>query len=123
MYDKDKKKTKLLEHLHKMASVTSACKKAGISRETFYTWKEEDPQFAKQVKEIMEEECLDFAEDCLKLAMRRGEVKAIIYYLNTHGKERGWGEKQELDIDLKSGGKPLKYIDVMPHDDPHPETT
>ena len=82
----------------------------------------EDGEFAKEVEAIRDEE-LDFAEDCLKNAMQRGDTKAIIYYLNTHGKERGWGEKQELNIDLKSGGKPLKYIDVMPHDDPHTETT
>ena len=114
MYDEAKMKKKVLGLLHKMASVTKACKEAKISRALYYQWREKDEEFKKEAEEILNEEQVDFAEDCLKAAMQRGDTKAIIYYLNNRGKSRGWGEKQELAVDVTSGGQPLKYSDFMP---------
>ena len=41
----DKLKRKLLENLTESGNISYACKRTGISRETFYKWKE-DPLFA-----------------------------------------------------------------------------
>ena len=113
MYNQDKKKEQLLKYLHELSSVTRACRKAKLSRTIFYEWLKKDKQFAKEIESIKEEE-LDFAEDCLKSAMNKGDTKAILYYLNTRGKSRGWGA-EEQKIDITSGGKPIKYADIMPH--------
>lgn len=118
MYDDAKIKKELLESLHKMSSITTACKKAGIERMTFYRWKKEDEQFAAEVEQIMNEEQVDFAEDCLKERMQDGDTKAIIYFLNNRGKGRGWGEKQELAVDVTSGGQPIRYANIMPKKKP-----
>ena len=40
--------------------VTTACKKVGVGRTTFYGWLKDDEEFAKQVKDI-ENVALDFA--------------------------------------------------------------
>ena len=48
----EKKKEKVLAYLHKMASVTNACKKVGISRRVFYDWKKQDPEFAALCAEM-----------------------------------------------------------------------
>ena len=50
--------------------VTTACKKTGIPRSTFYKWLKEDLEFANKVKDI-ENVSLDFAES--KLFEQRSE--------------------------------------------------
>lgn len=111
----EKKKEKVLSYLHKMASVTNACKKAGISRRVFYDWKKSDPQFAAEVDQIMNEEFPDFVEDALKKQILQGDTKAIIFALKCKCRDRGWVEKTEQQIDLTSGGQPIRYADIMPH--------
>ena len=123
MYD-DKKKEKVLALLHKMASVTNACKKAGISRRVFYDWKKADEKFAAEVEQIMNEEFPDFVEDALKKQIQEGDTKAIIFALKCKCRDRGWVERTEQQIDLTSGGQPIRYADIMPHkNDPDTETT
>jgi predicted DNA-binding transcriptional regulator AlpA len=58
-------KKAMLEALEKsLGVVTSACKKVGIGRTTFYDWMRSDEEFAKQVKDI-EDIAIDFAESQL----------------------------------------------------------
>ena len=42
-------KNQLLEQLKRTPIVEAACHKAGISRQTFYRWKAEDAEFAKEI--------------------------------------------------------------------------
>ena len=70
--------------------------------------------FAAEVEEV-KEEFLDFAEECLVERMRAGDTTAIIFALKSKGKQRGWGEKAEMQVDLSSGGQPIRYADFMPH--------
>lgn len=42
---------KILEELEKTPLVEFACRKVGISRNTFYRWMKEDPSFRKKVSE------------------------------------------------------------------------
>lgn len=109
------KKEKVLAYLHKMASVTNACKNAGISRRVFYDWKKQDPEFAAEVEQIMNEEFPDFVEDALKKQILNGDTKAIIFALKCKCRDRGWVERTEQQIDLTSGGQPIRYADIMPH--------
>lgn len=120
----EKKKQKVIDYLHKMASITNACKKAGVSRRVFYDWKKADPEFAAEVEQIMNEEFPDFVEDALKRQIQQGDTKAIIFALKCKCRDRGWVERTEQQIDLTSGGQPIRYADIMPHkNDPDTETT
>ena len=68
--------------------VSSACRKVGISRTTFY-------KFQGECKEI-EEFALDYAESQLHKQIGEGSVAATIFYLKTKGKKRGYVERQEI---------------------------
>ena len=46
-------KSKLLDQLKRVPIVEAACQKAGISRQTFYRWKFEDAEFAKEVEKAI----------------------------------------------------------------------
>ena len=92
------KKKLMREALWKsMGVVTAACKKVGIDRTTHYLWLREDPNYKIWVEELPDR-ALDFAESALFGQIDDGDTKAIIFYLKTKGKSRGFIEKQEVEI-------------------------
>lgn len=95
---KQQKKTLVIEYL-KMSKgiVADACKATGISRGTFYNWYKEDDEFKEEVNQI-NEDTLDFVESKLLENINKGEVTSIIFYLKTKGRNRGYQEKAEIDI-------------------------
>ena len=93
----DKKKKELLIALEKsLGIVTNACKLVKITRQTFYNYYNEDKEF-KQAVDQMNEVCLDYAETQLYKLIQEGNPAAIIFYMKTKGKTRGYIEKQEID--------------------------
>lgn len=72
--------------------VSTACKTANISRQTFYRWMQEDEVF-KAMVESMQEYTLDFVESHLLKRIKEGSDAAIIFYMKTKGKKRGFIEK------------------------------
>jgi len=77
--------------------VTTACKKVGISRTTFYDYYKTDESFKKHIDEI-DSVALDFAESQLHAQIMKGNTAATIFYLKTKGKKRGYIERTELDV-------------------------
>jgi len=92
-----KKETILSALESSLGVVTTACKKTGIPRSTYYKWLKEDEIFAKKVKDI-ENVSLDFAESKLFEQMADNNTSATIFYLKTKGRKRGYWEKQQHDI-------------------------
>lgn len=88
------KKAILLSLEKSLGVVTSACKEAGIPRRTFYNWIETDQEFAAAVADI-EEIALDFGESQLHKRIKGGSDTAIIFFLKTKGKRRGYVERIE----------------------------
>ena len=89
-------KKAIIDSLEKsLGVVTTACKKVGVGRTTFYKWLSEDEEFAKQVKDI-ENVALDFAESQLHKQIAADSTAATIFYLKTKGKKRGYVERQEI---------------------------
>ncbi len=109
-------KANLLESLEKaLGVVTTACKTAGCSRETFYKYCREDEEFKTKVEDISNI-TLDFAESQLHKQIMDGNTTATIFYLKTKGKNRGYVERSEvqqettyksLDINIIDTGVPL----------------
>jgi len=90
-------KKAIIEALEKsLGVVTTACKKAGVGRTTFYGWMEEDVAFAKEVNDI-QNIALDFAESQLHKQIGGGNTSATIFYLKTKGKKRGYIERTEVE--------------------------
>lgn len=89
------KKT-LIEAYHKsLGNVSAACEMAGISRRRFYQIYNEDEDFRASCEEI-KDKAIDFAESALLSQIKEGNITAIIFYLKTQGKKRGYIERQEL---------------------------
>jgi hypothetical protein len=90
-------KENLLKALEKtMGIVTSACKKAKVSRKTFYEYYKNDPAFKEQVDDV-KEIALDFAESKLMQSISNGSDTATLFYLKCKGKSRGYVEKSETE--------------------------
>lgn len=95
---KFEKKKQLIENLRLYKGIiTNACAVVGVSRATFYNWCKEDAEFNEEVNQI-NEETLDFVESKLLNNIDKGEVTSIIFYLKTKGRNRGYQEKAEIDI-------------------------
>tara|TARA_R110000744_G_scaffold358249_2_gene465305 strand:- start:2538 stop:2897 length:360 start_codon:yes stop_codon:yes gene_type:complete len=90
-------KKALLESLEKsLGVVTTACKKVGIDRTTFYRYYKEDMEFKKQVDELSDV-AIDFAESQLFKQIQSGNPTSTIFYLKTKAKKRGYVERQEIE--------------------------
>jgi hypothetical protein len=102
-----------------LGNVTEAADKIGIRRETHYAWLKDDPEYSAAVASL-KNVALDFAESQLKKLMEGAErqalthdgevvtikdapnTSAVIFYLKTQGKQRGYIERQELSTEIKS---------------------
>ena len=109
-----KKETILSALESSLGVVTTACKKTGIPRSTFYKWLKEDEIFAKKVKDI-ENVSLDFAESKLFEQMADNNTSATIFYLKTKGRKRGYWEKQQHDI--TTDDEPIQIIIKLTDED------
>ena len=99
------KKKLMVEALEKsLGIVTTAAKSASIERTTHYRWMKEDEEYAERVNDITEM-TLDFAESMLHKRIKSESDTAIIFFLKTKGKKRGYIEKQEIE---HSAGESLK---------------
>tara|TARA_R110000824_G_scaffold246965_2_gene436076 strand:+ start:100 stop:483 length:384 start_codon:yes stop_codon:yes gene_type:complete len=96
------KKEKFLKKLsNNLGNVTQTCKDLNVGRRTFYHWKEDDEQF-KESCDNVPEELLDMAENALlteiKDSKSKGHTTAYIFYLKTKGKNRGYDERQQIEL-------------------------
>ena len=77
-------------------NATKASEAVGIHRNTFRNWKNTDPDFAAAI-DAVDEEQIDTAESELSKHIKSGNLTAIIFYLKTKGKGRGYVERVETD--------------------------
>ena len=105
------KKEKLLGALtNSLGIVTTACQITGIGRTTYYSYYNSDDEFAKEVDEI-NNIALDFAESQLFDLIKDKNITAIIFFLKTKGKYRGYSERSEYDkIDKEDMNLVVKFI-------------
>ena len=77
-------------------NVAESCRRIKISRQTFYRWRE-DEDFKQSCLDI-EEGLIDNAESKLQELINSKNPIAILFYLKTKGKSRGYIEKQEVEL-------------------------
>ena len=98
--------------------VTPALKISGVSRTAFYEWLKEDPDFKVAIENV-DEVSLDFGETALLKAIKRGNISAIIFFLKTKGKSRGYIEKFILEhtkLSVSQLAQELDKIDSVKED-------
>ena len=90
LIDKDKQERtsqmqrKVLQHLTESGNVSYACKRAGVSRETYYTWKKEDKIFAEDAKLAIDygkSFVNDLAHTQLIANIQKGDMQAVRFQL------------------------------------------
>lgn len=102
-------KKKLIEALEKsLGIVTPACKEVGVSRETFYRYYKEDPEFKSKVDDI-NEITLDFAENQLLKKIKEGSERSILFYMKYKARKRGYTDS----LDITSDGKSITEIKLI----------
>ena len=100
----------------KAGNISQACKSANVNRSFYYTNYKENADFKEAVDDITEG-LVDFAESCLLQEMRDRNITAIIFYLKTKGKKRGYVERQEIEHEMN---EPLRIVvksDWKPNDE------
>ena len=67
----------------------------GIDRSTLWEWRKKYPELEKKLSDY-DESLGDLAESKLMMAINEGNLTAIIFYLKTKHKNRGYIEGQEI---------------------------
>lgn len=102
----DLRKKELLNALREsMGNVSHACKKCEITRQYFYKLCREDEVFENEYKNILEE-MKDYAESKLFELITNLNPAAIMFFLKTKARDRGYSEK----LEVVSEGQPLRQI-------------
>lgn len=81
------KEESFLNQLEKVPNISLACEKLGISRNTVYRWRNEDPIFNQKVNSALENGILnvsDLAESKLIGLINQGSLRAIMYWLENN---------------------------------------
>jgi len=92
--------------------LTLAAAKAGVTYWTLWKYSTEFPE-VKAACEEAKESMLDFTEGKLFQAIQEGNMTAIIFFLKTQGKKRGYIERAEI---TGAEGAPLVEINVNSND-------
>ncbi len=80
-----KDKEAVIENLKRMPIIEIACNKSGVSRATYYRWKEQNPAFSQAVDKAQEEgEALirDVAVSKIIKGINDDNLTAAMYWLN-----------------------------------------
>lgn len=101
--EREKNKEKIIKFLEdSMGNIGVACIKIGISRKTFYNWKDKDEEFRKKAEEVLDEqkgEMDDYAEGKLFQHIKNNNIASLIFYLKT--RHPNYGTKIRLEGGLK----------------------
>jgi hypothetical protein len=98
----DINKKLLLEQLQKIPVVEIACQKLGIGRASYYRWRAESKEFAKEADEAIREGRElgnDMSESQILKAIRDGNLSAAYFWLKHNSKN--YATKVELTANIK----------------------
>ena len=79
-----------------MSTIKEACKHVDISRSTFYKWKK-DEDFLERLTRT-DEMSADVAKDCIFKAMKNGDTKVAMWYLERKGGFEKVASQQHIEV-------------------------
>ena len=99
----DAKKKLFIDTLLKtFGNVTQTAQIVGVVRQTYYDWMNNDEEFKMAIAKITDEDYLeakkDFIEASLMKLIVKGNPAAVIFAAKTICKDRGYIERQEVDV-------------------------
>lgn len=89
-------KVKFLEHYAKWGVISRAAKEAGVTRQAYYKWIAEEPNFEEECKEARQE-YLEGLEARLKELVDEGNVTAILAALKAELPEK-YGDRTKIQF-------------------------
>lgn len=95
-------KEAFLEQLRKTPIIQLAADKASVGRTTVYRWRDEDPEFAEQMEQAIQEGRLlvsDVAEAQILAAIRDRNIPSVLFWLKHH--HPSYSTKIEIDATIK----------------------
>ncbi|MCL5797350.1 MAG: hypothetical protein M1366_00925 [Patescibacteria group bacterium] len=98
----NKEKSLLISQLKRVPVVQLACEKTSVSRATYYRWYKNDPEFAKQADEALNEGASlinDLAETQLISLIRDRNLGSVVFWLKSH--HPSYRERVEVTGKLK----------------------
>lgn len=127
-----KQKDELLEKLRKFPIVQIACEKSGVSRATFYRFRQDDEVFAKQVEEALGESISrmnEMAEANLLSLIQDKNMSAIAFWLKH--RHKAYSTRVEVDATVRTLAltpeqeevvrQALRLASLTQNDDDHPQ--
>lgn len=94
----DKNKKAFLEaFVRNGGNISKAAEAANVARSTVYAWKANDDEF-KELLYHADESLIDHVEGKLMELINSNETAAVIFFLKTKGKRRGYTERQEIEV-------------------------
>jgi inorganic triphosphatase YgiF len=87
--------------------VTYAAKRLGTTWDTLSKYIKENPKLDRHILSLQERR-LDYAESKLDLLIGKEDKTAIIFFLKTKGKKRGYVEDEK--VDLSKLAQPITFI-------------
>ncbi len=100
----DENKAKFVSKLFETPIIQVAASQTGIDRTTYYRWRDEDPEFAKQCKHAHErgvEFVNDMMESILIKNAKADNMTAVIFWLKNNHLRYSEKLKHEYEINLK----------------------
>ena len=97
-----KEKQLIIENLKRLPVIEAACAKSGVSRATFYRWKEQDLEFTEAAEKAQEEGdalIADMAISKIIKGINEDNLTAAMYWLN-HRDSR-FSSKVEISTNTK----------------------
>lgn len=92
-----KRKVAFMNYFRKgLGDISSACKKAKVTRQLYYYWIKNDENFKAEV-EFTDDEIVDIGQRALLKKVKQGDTRSIIYLLNSKGRKRGYGNTLILE--------------------------
>lgn len=80
-----------------LAVISKAAHACNLHRNNHFNWIKNCPEYKEEYEAILDE-CLDFAENALLEQISNSDTTAIIFYLKTKGKKRGYIERIDQEI-------------------------
>tara|TARA_R100000808_G_scaffold2380_1_gene9556 strand:- start:1489 stop:1839 length:351 start_codon:yes stop_codon:yes gene_type:complete len=80
-----------------LGHITKACEAAKIHRRTYYSWIDKDENF-KDDCDAVNEGMIDYVQSKLLDNIDNNDTTAIIFFLKTKGKSRGYDEKHQIEL-------------------------
>ncbi len=112
-----KDKAAFLDYLRKDPGISIACLRSGVSRQTYYRWLGEDPEFAKNVETAIREGnrfMNDIANSTLLNMIKEKNFQAVKYRLGNCHEDYLSGEKRRDYLEKKDRTDALKeFIKTM----------